>query len=132
MQGKPPNPSSIAIIIEPETALPISVPVENADEWNNPEGELQLYYIAQALIAHGFEGVMFKVLATSANGRFMYTMPHDLSSPEGKYIAAMWESARNGQQLPDVDSALVAVRTAYRQAGLPLPNKVSPNGEATR
>lgn len=132
MQSEPPNSTGFAIFIDPETGLPIPVPVENADEWKNPEGELQLFNITQALIAHGFEGVVFKLLATFPNGRFMYALSLDSNSPEGKYIAAKREMVRTGQQLPEVDAALQAVRTAYRLAGLPLPSKGTQDDGVTR
>lgn len=100
--------------------LPVSVEAEDADTWSNPDGEEQLYLIAEALVKSGFPGIRIPVFEV-VNGSVLSVWPHSGDTIEGQYFAELFEKVRSGLPLPEVSKAVAAVNARYAQSGLISP-----------
>ena len=100
--------------------LPVSIEAEDADKWSNPDGEEQLYLIAEALVKAGFPGIRTPVFEV-VNGTPMSVWPHSGDTIEGQYFAELFERVRTGVPLPEASKAVAAVNTRYALHGVNLP-----------
>lgn len=100
--------------------LPVSVEAENADKWSNPDGEEQLYLIAEALVKARFPGIRTPVFEV-VNGTLMSVWPHSGDTIEGQYFAELFEKVWSGMPLPEASKAVEDVNARYALRGVDLP-----------
>ncbi len=100
--------------------LPVSVEAEDADKWSNPDGEEQLYLIAEALVKSGFPGIRTPVFEV-VNGAVLSVWPHAGDTIEGQYFAELFAKVRSGLPLPEASKAVAAVNARYALHGVNLP-----------
>jgi hypothetical protein len=101
--------------------LPYVTEPEDADAWQNPEGETRMGEILVAIVKAGYSGIRITVHGETSLGPLLWTLHFNSESPEGRMAAGLYVFAKAGNKLFSADEALSILARVYREQGLPLP-----------
>ncbi len=105
--------------------LPYVIEPEDADAWQNPEGETRMGEIFMAIFKAGYSGLRIEVLGKMSTGKLLWNFFYNTETPEGRMAEGLYAFAKAGNKLCPVDEALSILERVYREQGLPLPEKNS-------
>ena len=103
--------------------LPYVIEPEDADAWQNPDGETRMGEILIAIVKAGYSGIKIEVLDKRPGDKFLWTLHYNIETPEGRMAQGLYAFAKAGNKLIPVDEALSILERVYREQGLPLPTK---------
>jgi hypothetical protein len=116
--------NSILVVSDATTGhLPYILEPENADAWQNPDGETRMGEILIAIVKAGYSGIRIEVLGKTSAGKLLWNLHYNAESPEGRMAAGLYALAKAGNKLFPVDEAMSILERVYREQGRPLPTK---------
>ena len=116
--------NSILVVSDATTGhLPYILEPENADAWQNPDGETRMGEILIAIVKAGYSGIRIEVLCKTSAGKLLWNLHYNAESPEGRMAAGLYALAKAGNKLFPVDEAMSILERVYREQGRPLPTK---------
>ena len=107
--------------------LPITATPTNADQWPSSAATELFYDNLIAIVKRGYLGVRVKV-AQMSDGSFLTMPAHNLSTPEGRMVRHLLESATAGSQ-PQTDEVMAKLEQEYIGQGLQLPEPIVSAGD---
>ena len=114
--------NSILVVSDATTGhLPYILEPENADAWQNPDGETRMGEILIAIVKAGYSGIRIEVLGKTSAGKLIWNLFYNDETPEGRMAAGLYALAKAGSKLLPVDEALSILERVYREQGRPLP-----------
>lgn len=118
--------NSVFVIGDPNAGhLPYMIEPEDADAWQNQDGETRMGEILVAILKAGFSGIKIDVLGKTSTDKFLWTLHYNDETPEERMAVDLYALTKAGSKLLPVDEALSILARAYREQGLPLPEKQS-------
>jgi len=103
--------------------LPYVIEPEDADAWQNPDGETRMGEILIAIEKACYSGIRIEVLGKTSAGKLLWTLHYNTESPEGRMAAGLYSLAKAGSKLLPVEEAMSILERVYREQGLPPPQK---------
>jgi hypothetical protein len=105
--------------------LPYVIESEDADAWQNPDGEARMCEILFAIFEAGYSGIRIGVLGKTSADKLLWSLHYNIESPEGRLAVGLYLLAKAGKKLFPVEEALSILERVYREQGLPLPTNIN-------